>query len=67
MYKIYFIYKIACIKKDVKPDGIMITGFIVKLERQILYTLEKIIWEYLHMHGSVVNIFICYFIVQEIS
>lgn len=41
MYKIYFIYKIACVKKDVKPDGIMITGFIVKLERQILYTLDN--------------------------
>lgn len=31
----------ACIKKDVKPDGIMITGFIAILERQILYTLDN--------------------------
>lgn len=41
MYKIYFIYYMACIKKDVKSDSIMITGFTVKLERQILYTLHN--------------------------
>lgn len=41
MYKIYFIYKMACINKDVKSDSIMITEFIVKLERQSLYTFDN--------------------------
>lgn len=41
MYKIYFIYEMVCINKDVKSDSIMITGFIVKLRRQSLYTFDN--------------------------